>query len=79
MARPNKEALALKAGLNARIPEHKDKRDGLRAKIVIHNQSLMALQVQRDALTETIAKDEALLVSAKPVKARAPKKDGPDA
>ena len=75
MARPNPLAIAIKA----RIAENRDKRDVIAGDIRDLVQRCEMFQARRDALTHVICADEALLVSCKPKKARAPKKDVPDA
>ena len=75
MARPNPLAIAIKA----RIAKNRDARNDLDMKFNDLNRAILSLQAKRDALTDVICADEALLVSAKPGKARTPKKDEPDA
>jgi len=62
---------ALARAIKARIAENRDKRIVIDGDIRDHVQRCEKLQAQRTALTDVICADEALLVSAKPGKARA--------
>jgi len=79
MGAPSKEAQALKAGLNARIAQARDLLAKIDGDIEIAERNIRSQKAYQDAIRGTVTADEALLVSCKPQKARAPKKDTPDA